>query len=547
MFCSRFVEKRWSKIDMWQKRFLAIVHHYDLSMRWDRIGSVGRAVALHLHDAQTDSIAATEVLLSPSALAEPDVAKAKETTTPDPQVRMNQDSEEYNLASPNRFWVLEEVDFLLQMNWADQNARGVKRQEPWYHIEELVLSHHPNFLCIAEPFIKSPNVLPPLLSKHSFSAIFYHNNTPHRVGNIWLFFREGMTPTLVNLSQQQITVKVGNFLLTFVHASSSYGIRRQLWQELSLLGTSGQAWAVIGDFNIVTSIAERKGGGTPCISAMDDFNHFIHLNALIDSTTSGFKYSWCNKRWGSIRMLQKIDRMLVNQDLLKGNVGWRSKILKRKLSDHSPIVGWNTCIPKPHNIPFRFRKTWLSHDTLREHLKRLEEEMDQILLDQEHDPTDSTLQQMEFDKASEIEEVTNVLTTMAKEKSRVSDALHGERNSAYFHATIKMRQARAQITEIKNREDELETAMKDHGMGDEATIRDIIAEVDSDNDPQAGRYLGIPESIAAGLNVGDLQFVFHQGSLSSEGSEAGFERYELTNVLKPKNDPGLNGLDTTPD
>ncbi|KAF9624616.1 hypothetical protein IFM89_012038 [Coptis chinensis] len=171
------------------------------------------------------------------------------------------------------------------------------------------------------------------------------------------------------------------FSITITPLTGSYGICRQLWQELSLLGTNGQAWAVIGDFNIVTSIAKRKGG-TPCISAMDDFNNFIHSNALIDSTNSGFKYSWCNKRWGSKRMLQKIDRML--------------------------------------------------------HLKRLEEEMDRILLDQEHDPTDPTLQQMEFDKASEIEEVTNVLTTMAKEKSRVSEALHGERNSAYFHATIKM-------------------------------------------------------------------------------------------------------------
>ncbi|KAF9618154.1 hypothetical protein IFM89_000557 [Coptis chinensis] len=90
--------------------------------------------------------------------------------------------------------------------------------------------------------------------------------------------------------------------------------------------------------------------------------------------------------------------------------------------------------------------------------------MDQILLDQEHDPTDSTLQQMEFYKASEIEEVTNVLTTMAKEKSRVSDALHGERNSAYFHTTIKMRQARAQITEIKNREGTFLT-QQDHIKG----------------------------------------------------------------------------------
>ncbi|KAF9626315.1 hypothetical protein IFM89_032164 [Coptis chinensis] len=78
--------------------------------------------------------------------------------------------------------------------------------------------------------------------------------------------------------------------------------------------------------------------------------------------------------------------------------------------------------------------------------------MDQILLDQENDPADSTLQQLEFDKAFEIEDATYVMTTMAKEKSRVSDVLHCERNSAYFHATIKMQQERAQITEIKNRE-----------------------------------------------------------------------------------------------
>ena len=33
--------------------------------------------------------------------------------------------------------------------------------------------------------------------------------------------------------------------------------------------------------------------------------------------------------------------------------------------------------------------------------------------------------------------------------------------------------------------DELETAMKDYGMGDEATIKEIISEVDTDNVRQA--------------------------------------------------------------
>ncbi|KAF9594283.1 hypothetical protein IFM89_028940 [Coptis chinensis] len=235
-----------------------------------------------------------------------------------------------------------------------------------------------------------------------------------------------MSPTLVSLSEQQITVQVENYLMSFVHASCSYGVLRQLWQELTMLGQSGQAWAVIGDFNIVTSFAERKGGGTPCISTMDDFNFFIHSNALIDSTTSG-------KAWISNDTLREVVATSWEEpffDVPIRKVVKKLKRLKQKLKSWSFEVFGNQA----------------------HYLKRLEEEMDQILLDQEADPSDSTLQQMEFDKAAEIDEVTNVMTTMAKEKSRVSDALHGERNSAYFHATIRMWQLRAQIIEIKNRE-----------------------------------------------------------------------------------------------
>ncbi|KAF9625638.1 hypothetical protein IFM89_025123 [Coptis chinensis] len=87
-----------------------------------------------------------------------------------------------------------------------------------------------------------------------------------------------------------------------------------------------------------------------------------------------------------------------------------------------------------------------------QHIKLLKEELEQILKAQESDPLDPTLHQMEFDKATEIEEAVKISTAMAKEKSRVSDALEGEQNSAYFYAIIKMRLARAQLTTIKNRE-----------------------------------------------------------------------------------------------
>ncbi|KAF9618929.1 hypothetical protein IFM89_002924 [Coptis chinensis] len=136
----------------------------------------------------------------------------------------------------------------------------------------------------------------------------------------------------------------------------------------------GNLQEVAGDFNVVTSNEERKGGRLPCQTAVNEFVEFINGNALIDTTSFSFKFSWSNKRHGDKRMVQKIDRILVNQKWIDAATGWRSKILQRRILDHSPIVGWFTAIPKPHNIPFRFKKHWIKHESLKEVVKQSWEE-----------------------------------------------------------------------------------------------------------------------------------------------------------------------------
>ncbi|KAF9625514.1 hypothetical protein IFM89_023825 [Coptis chinensis] len=44
------------------------------------------------------------------------------------------------------------------------------------------------------------------------------------------------------------------------------------------------------------------------------------------------------------------------------NPNWRCKILQRKFSDHSPVMGWCIKDTRPENVPFRFRKIWLEHN-----------------------------------------------------------------------------------------------------------------------------------------------------------------------------------------
>ncbi|KAF9598035.1 hypothetical protein IFM89_023782 [Coptis chinensis] len=89
--------------------------------------------------------------------------------------------------------------------------------------------------------------------------MFLHNNTVDRIGNIWVMGKDGLAVNFVNLSHQQIIVQINQTLITFVHASSAYGRQRMLWDELNRINAGNLAWAITGDFNVVTALSERKG------------------------------------------------------------------------------------------------------------------------------------------------------------------------------------------------------------------------------------------------------------------------------------------------
>ncbi|KAF9600831.1 hypothetical protein IFM89_013066 [Coptis chinensis] len=116
----------------------------------------------------------------------------------------------------------------------------------------------------------------------------------------------------------------------------------------------------IEDFNIVATSLEMKGGHHPNKRARNEFVDFINKNSLRDTTTLGLRYSWCNRRIGNKRILAKLDRALVNNSWLLENQNWRCKILPRKFSDHSLVIGWCNKNLRPSNVPFRFRNIWLA-------------------------------------------------------------------------------------------------------------------------------------------------------------------------------------------
>lgn len=143
-----------------------------------------------------------------------------------------------------------------------------------------------------------------------------------------------------------------------VYAPYSIATKRRLRAELlNIKQNFGRGeWCIVGDFNAVTSVAERKGRrGDSSMAEIFDFNNFIVDMELIDVSVTGNKFSWFSSDGSS---MSRLDRFLISEGLL--DLWGISGQCSRDISDHCPIwllrsvKDWG---PKS----FRIFNAWFDH------------------------------------------------------------------------------------------------------------------------------------------------------------------------------------------
>lgn len=140
-----------------------------------------------------------------------------------------------------------------------------------------------------------------------------------------LIFLKGV---LVKSNQRCI---IGN-----IYASNCMLGRRQHWEELlNQMERWTDPWILGGDFNVVLSPDERKGGEGNVV-AMNEFRNFVEEAQLADLPVAGGKFTWTNKRAEAIS--SRLDRFLVAGAVLENFPNLIQKMLPRMVSDHNPVV-----------------------------------------------------------------------------------------------------------------------------------------------------------------------------------------------------------------
>ena len=151
-----------------------------------------------------------------------------------------------------------------------------------------------------------------------------------------------------------------SFIFVFVHAACDQDDRVHLWRDIGNLDNS-LPMMFCGDFKVIVSSEEKKGGRP--FKAVETFNFLNFINFLQhkDVGFTGSKFTWCNNQFGRVRVWKRLDRLLVNQKWMDFNCSNSVVHLNRFSPDHSPLL--MVLKPSINGSPksFKFLNFWCSY------------------------------------------------------------------------------------------------------------------------------------------------------------------------------------------
>ncbi|XP_026443244.1 uncharacterized protein LOC113343176 [Papaver somniferum] len=204
-------------------------------------------------------------------------------------------------------------------------------------------------------------------------------------------------PDIFGIAEPKVPCSAGFRYGLLREGYSSHVTRRSLWQQLVSSG-DGIPWLVIGDFNCILRLDEKKGGREPRTSAINEISDWLDDNNLFEADALGSKFTWTNRQSGMIRIR------------LKG-----------------VIKEWNLRV-------FGNVHSKLKQDQLR---------FEAAALLSDENPDD-----IMKDAMAKLNDTRAQLNTMLKQKSRNKWLVEGSSNTNFFHNSIRIRRSSNTISEL---------------------------------------------------------------------------------------------------
>ncbi|KAL8128213.1 hypothetical protein AgCh_014971 [Apium graveolens] len=189
-------------------------------------------------------------------------------------------------------------------------------------------------------------------------------------GGLALFWKNEGGVVITDNTQNFIDFEVSNDQVGRWRYTGFYGYpererRTESWDLIRNLSHASELpWCIIGDFNDMLCVGEKRGGRVHPRHLMEGFRKTIEDCNLLDLGYQGEWFIWEKSR-GTVRWMQeRLDRGLANKEWME--LSATVQVMEVSTSDHLPLyltLNRQVYIPKAHR--FRFENMWIKEDECR--------------------------------------------------------------------------------------------------------------------------------------------------------------------------------------
>nr|GEU99130.1 hypothetical protein [Tanacetum cinerariifolium] len=243
--------------------------------------------------------------------------------------------------------------------------------------------------------------------------------------------------------------------------------RRKLSKDLETqkIVTYRTPWVILGDFNVTLKVSEYSNGSAYPSREMIDFQECVNNIKVDDLHSEGFHYTWTKSlKNPKCRTLKKLDKLMVNEipnGVIKGKGSFRFLNFNTEKEDFLPIVlsvsdrifeghtmyrviqKMKVLKSKLKQLSWKNGNVFLRAKKLREKVMESQKEVDMF-------PHDENIKEKSCRILKEYYEAMQDENSLLYQKAKIKWLREGDRNTAYFHKTIKEMVHRGRIITIRN-------------------------------------------------------------------------------------------------